>query len=247
MRVALLTVLIVTILPPPAALGQADVPLPRPRPVVESPDTSPPLPRLHPAQPVTSAETVIAPPRPHRTTCPVILSGAVAGQPAPPIGEGQCVVAEPWTVSAVRLPGGAVEITGGAVLTCEMAQALSAWTQALDDYFRASYRAGLARILTGTSYMCRPRNNQPGAQLSEHGHANGLDVTGFELTDGTLVGPLADWADPGPAGRAVRFSHQAACAQFTTVLGPDANAQHRDHLHVDLGCHGRDCVARVCE
>ena len=31
------------------------------------------------------------------------------------------------------------------------------------------------------------------------------------------------------------------------LLGPEANALHRDHLHLDLGCHGARCVARLCE
>ncbi|MBA4782458.1 MAG: extensin family protein [Rhizobiales bacterium] len=34
--------------------------------------------------------------------------------------------------------------------------------------------------------------------------------------------------------------------RFTTVSGPDVNAQHRDHLHLDLGCHGASCTALIC-
>jgi hypothetical protein len=47
--------------------------------------------------------------------------------------------------------------------------------------------------------------------------------------------------------RIIRFAHDAACTHFTTVLGPEANELHRDHLHIDLGCHGQRCVARLCE
>ncbi len=156
-------------------------------------------------------------------------------------------MAEPWAVRGLVLGGASVELTGDAMLTCGMAAALADWAQAMDQYVRAVYGKALARIEAGTSYLCRPRNNQPGAPVSEHGYGNGLDVTALVLSDGTRIGPLADWADTGTAGRAVRFAHQAACARFTTVLGPEANALHRDHLHLDLGCHGRDCTARLCE
>jgi hypothetical protein len=41
--------------------------------------------------------------------------------------------------------------------------------------------------------------------------------------------------------------HDAACQRFTTVLGPDANAEHHAHFHFDLGCHGRTCTYLICE
>jgi len=41
--------------------------------------------------------------------------------------------------------------------------------------------------------------------------------------------------------------HDAACQHFTTVLGPDANAEHHAHFHFDLGCHGRTCTYLICE
>lgn len=241
--------------------GQAEVPLPRPRP---APDVvvdtfSPPLPRPRPDTPAAgpalpgpvSAQAAADPPSellPHRTACPVILAGHAVGRPAPPIGEGQCVVPDPWTVTRLALAGsGVIDLSGVAVVTCAMADALADWAAALDRYFRAVWQQPLARIEAGTSYLCRPRNNQPGAQLSEHGHANALDVVAFVLADGQRIAPLVDWDETGPAGKAVRFAHQAACSRFTTVLGPDANALHHDHLHVDMGCHGRDCTYRLCQ
>lgn len=37
-------------------------------------------------------------------------------------------------------------------------------------------------------------------------------------------------------GRALflRDAWQGACGPFTTVLGPEANRAHRNHLHIDL-------------
>ena len=32
----------------------------------------------------------------------------------------------------------------------------------------------------------------------------------------------------------VKFLHEDACRRFGTVLGPDANAAHKDHFHLDM-------------
>lgn len=38
--------------------------------------------------------------------------------------------------------------------------------------------------------------------------------------------------------------HKDACGMFGTVLGPDANAAHRDHLHLDLAKRRRTAYCR---
>lgn len=43
------------------------------------------------------------------------------------------------------------------------------------------------------------------------------------------------WPQPSTAtARFLHAAHDAACTVFGTVLGPEANNAHRDHLHVDL-------------
>ncbi len=39
---------------------------------------------------------------------------------------------------------------------------------------------------------------------------------------------------PGPRGQFLREIHEAACATFGTVLGPEANEAHRNHFHLDM-------------
>ena len=83
---------------------------------------------------------------------------------------------------------------------------------------------------------------------SEHGFANAVDVTGFTLEDGRKIAVEANWMPAAaPEGRLLRLAHDAACGDFTTVLGPEADEEHHDHLHLDLGCHGQSCTARICE
>jgi hypothetical protein len=39
----------------------------------------------------------------------------------------------------------------------------------------------------------------------------------------------------------------AACGWFTTVLGPGSDAEHTDHLHVDIALHGTSDRYRICQ
>ena len=48
----------------------------------------------------------------------------------------------------------------------------------------------------------------------------------------------AKCAEPGPEQRFLKRIHQEACGLFDTVLGPDANKDHR-HFHLDLAERSR--------
>jgi len=222
-----------------ATLEAGDVALPRERP---------PAPAPAEAAPIVPEVPAPKPPRIYQAACPAVLLGLVEATMVPPIGEGTCGERSPLSVTGVLVNGRMVPLSGAAVLNCGMAGALPEWASAIDGYLLARENTRLARILAGTSYFCRGRNNVAGADTSEHGFANALDVVGFELEDGRTIGLPAGWAEPlSPAGRLLRFAHDAACARFTTTLGPEANALHADHLHLDLGCHGERCTARLCE
>ncbi|RZJ07965.1 MAG: extensin, partial [Rubrivivax sp.] len=65
--------------------------------------------------------------------------------------------------------------------------------------------------------------------------AEALDVTGFMLHGGRRIGVQRDWADAGPDGAFLREVHDGACRWFDGVLGPDYNAAHRDHFHLESG------------
>jgi hypothetical protein len=186
--------------------------------------------------------------RAYQAACPGLLSGRIVAEAQPPISDGICGIRSPLIVSAVVVNGGRVELTGAPVLNCRMAEELAEWANTLDAYSRAALGSGLAQILTGTAYQCRARNNQSGGPYSEHAFGNAIDITGVVLENGTRLALPEGWvpAEDG-AGRFLRFAHDAACGQFTTVLGPETNALHRDHLHLDLGCHGQSCTYLLCE
>jgi hypothetical protein len=228
------------------------VPLPRPRPEPDSPDGDADAPAGEPdatggdegeAEPAPEA-----PPRIYQSACPAVISGAVIAQSLPPIAEGACGEQSPLSVTGVVANGRQIDFTSPATTSCAMATALPEWIAEIDRYAEARENSGIAEVITGTSYMCRNVNNATGGNLSFHAFANALDVTGFVLEDGRRITLPSGWLDAAsPEGRLLRFAHSSACARFTTTLGPEANALHRDHLHVDMGCHGGRCTSRLCE
>lgn len=83
------------------------------------------------------------------------------------------------------------------------------------------------------AYNCRPIAGS--SRLSEHGRGLAFDIGGFQLLDGTVVSVLNDWYENT---RPADFLHRIAregCHVFNVVLGPGYNADHRNHLHLDLG------------
>lgn len=226
----------------------APVPLPRPTPETRAPAAEEPVvPDAKPeAEPAPVAEA--GDERVYQTACPAVLLGLVEAEANPPLVEDQCGERSPLTVTAVLANGRMVPLSTPLITNCAMASALPAWVSAVDGYATSALKSPLGEVVTGTSYMCRKRNNASEGFTSEHGFANAVDVTGFTLDDGRSIGVEGNWMPAGdPEGRLLRFAHDAGCTGFTTVLGPEANALHHDHLHLDLGCHGKSCTARICE
>ena len=57
-------------------------------------------------------------------------------------------------------------------------------------------------------------------------------------TAGTRISVAGDWGDAGAKGRFLREVRDGACRLFSTVLSPDYNRAHRDHLHLDQAARG---------
>jgi hypothetical protein len=115
---------------------------------------------------------------------------------------------------------------------CPTAQALASWVDESLVPAIGNRGGGVAVIQVSGSYMCRPVNNQPGRRLSEHGRGRAIDISGFRMFDGQWLTVLKGW-NAKDSGKLLRGLHAAACGVFTTVLGPEANALHRDHFHFD--------------
>jgi hypothetical protein len=179
------------------------------------------------SQPEKETETPLAP-----SDCDLRLTKiAVFRQLATIIAPGECGAADAVLLESVILPDqGKVAIAPPATLRCTMAETVAKWIR--DDVAPAAAKLGasLRELENMGSYECRGRNRVSGATLSEHGRADALDVRGFKLANKeTLV--LADPNVPKSFRDAIRAS---ACARFSTVLGPGSDAEHAEHVHLDL-------------
>ncbi|GGD90207.1 hypothetical protein GCM10011515_07280 [Tsuneonella deserti] len=147
------------------------------------------------------------------------------------------------TVSLSELQGDEARFTLANLgpVACPLAETAAAWARfGVDRAARQVFGSGLVRIETMGSYSCRDVAGS--SRRSAHATARAIDVSAFILADGRRVSILGDWSDGSRQEREfLRLVHQSACRRFGTVLGPDYNAAHKDHLHLEAGAPASFC------
>lgn len=132
--------------------------------------------------------------------------------------------------------GTVARMTPGEVeMTCQTALALSIWRrQSLEPAAREILGADVVQIDHFGAYACRNVNNGAGStRMSAHSQAAALDFSGVRLRGGRRITVSDDWSGDAPEARFLRRIRDDACRIFGTVLSPDYNAVHRDHLHLE--------------
>lgn len=144
-------------------------------------------------------------------------------------------------IGAVKLTDIGVPTTNLGAMTCGLASNFSAWARfAVAPAAHQILGGDLVRINSFGTYSCRPIAGS--AKLSEHAHSNAVDVASFDLADGRKISVTSGWNSDDPQVRQfLRVIHASACKRFRTVLSPDYNAAHHDHLHFDMGGPGGFC------
>lgn len=161
-------------------------------------------------------------------------------------GPSVCGTEHPFEMSAAM--GGRVSMRPTALLRCPMVPTVDRWVaEVVEPAARFHFGSSIAELKVAASYSCRPMNHVSGARLSEHGYANALDVSGFTFTNGQVVTVKGGWYGTARERAFLRAVHDGTCRHFTTVLGPNFDANHRDHFHMDLARHGRDGLMRICK
>ena len=214
---------------------EAPVPLPRPRPAEAEKQVKPAEPEKPAVAnvPPTEPEKPAAPAAPQPSACRQALTEEIAIAPSIPDihGPGGCGAEDLVRLEAIVLADKRrVSVNPPATLRCGMASAIADWIRT--DIVPLA--AGLGSEPSGLdilgSYECRGFNGVPGAPLSEHGHANALDVGGIKLANGQSI-VLTDRTVARELRESVLHS---VCARFMTVLGPDSDWYHEEHIHLDL-------------
>ena len=161
-------------------------------------------------------------------------------------GPSVCGALRPFTVAAAAR--GSVQLRPAALLRCPMVPAVDRWVErVVIPAARSHFGTPVVKLKVAASYSCRPMNHVDGARLSEHGHANAVDIAVFVLADGREVAVKSGWWGALAERNFLRDVHRGACGVFTTVLGPAYDINHRDHFHLDLARHGRDGEGRICK
>ena len=143
------------------------------------------------------------------------------------------------TVNTVRLTGlgadgGALDVTNLGAVSCPLALTFAGWARyGVDRAARQILGSPLARIETFGSYSCR--NIAGSAKRSAHARAEALDIGAFVLADGRRISVRNGWNGTRDERAFLRVVHRSACKRFGTVLGPDYNKAHEDHLHLEQG------------
>lgn len=155
---------------------------------------------------------------------------------AKPIDDGNgCGIDKPLVVRSV-LPG--IKLEPEATMRCQTALTLSRWAKtSVVPAAEIAYGPKAPRITAfnqATSYACRNRNNAETGKISEHAHGNAIDIAGFTFSDGTAFTIQPRGKDSTLVGAFERAITASACLFFTTVLGPESDAAHESHLHLDV-------------
>ena len=156
---------------------------------------------------------------------------------------GSCSVPHPLNVTSL---GSGVAIGPETILNCAATRS----ARPLGEGDRgARRRRGCSarrrpRSSTTRPMSAAPATTMPQQKISEHAHANAVDIAAFGFAD----------RDPVEIGRSKRDrrrrnsrrrSAPAPARYFTTVLGPGSNAAHATHFHLDMAF--RRGGYRLCE
>ena len=184
-----------------------------------------PLPRARPLDIPGDQSATVSP-------CQSRLAEIAAFKPLLPItGPGDCTATDVVALEAVLLPDKhRVVFSPTATLRCPMAETVTHWVREDVAPTIGDLGKSLRDVEILDSFDCRRRNGIADAKISEHGHANALDVRAFKLANGAAM----ELTDPGAAKSLREKLRQSACARFSTVLGNGADAYHDSHVHLDL-------------
>ncbi|MEZ4409560.1 MAG: extensin family protein [Polyangiales bacterium] len=125
----------------------------------------------------------------------------------------------------------------GVRVDCSFALTLPAVERVIQEEAHARLHTAVRAVGTLGSYNCRPVRG--GVTLSEHALGNAVDVARFTLARGRAVSVARDYPsgvrEPDARGGfllAVQ-SRLREEAGFSRLRGPDTDALHRDHFHLD--------------
>ena len=125
------------------------------------------------------------------------------------------------------------------MMACPLAAAFLLWTRySVEPAAREMLHTELKQVDHFGVYACRRVNGAAVGNPSAHARAEAIDVSGFRFANGRQVHVLADWTKASLDSQFLHRVRGDACRAFATVLSPDYNALHANHLHLEVGGSG---------
>ena len=147
---------------------------------------------------------------------------------------GGCAALDSVKLDRVGGDMGPLKVTNLGPLACPLANSFAAWARyGVDRAARQILGSPVMTIETMGSYSCR--NVAGTTRLSAHSRAEAIDIGAFVLADGRRISVKSGWDASREEREFLRTVHRSACKRFGTVLGPDYNAAHKDHFHLEHG------------
>jgi hypothetical protein len=158
----------------------------------------------------------------------VLERSEVAFTTLPAAGEGECRRGDRTVLGETLLAPDAP------AATCAVGAALVLWLrQGVQPAAEELLGSPVARVEHFGAYSCRRLYGRDSGPWSEHATGNAIDIAAFVLDDGRRISVASDWTRGGEEAAFLRRARDEACGVFGTVLSPDYNAAHADHLHLD--------------
>jgi hypothetical protein len=146
----------------------------------------------------------------------------------------------PHGVILTKGPTG-ITYAGPLMIDCSLALALPAIEKVIQEEAVKHLGEPITRITTLGSYSCRSVRGWR-ERISQHALGNALDMAAFSTKAGSKASVMRDYeigveAPSTPRGRFLRAIYRRLWSEggVTRVLGPEWDAAHRDHFHLDRG------------
>ena len=229
----------------PAKPPEPSAPAPalKPTPVVPPPLVEKPV-----APIVVVPPKLSAPPIDQAQGCLSALAGIGASfAPVPqPETSAACQVDTPVRLNSLTTKMGVIKLPDLPIVNCAFAIKLSQFVdQHMQPLAQQNMGSAVVAMGTGPGFNCRGRNGDSGGKMSEHAIGNAIDIETIKLANKAQVMVKDALSTQSPNFAFLRDLRAAACLDFTTVLGPGANAAHAEHFHIDLEV--RRGGYRLCE
>lgn len=153
-----------------------------------------------------------------------------------------CGIANP-----VRVSAGTIGWNRPGTMSCALARTIIRFeTEVVQPLALQHFGQPVKRIHHAGTYDCRMRRNDNskvaarvgssrGGRLSEHAKGHAMDVSAFELADGTVISLKKHWRGAGQSSAFLQDVGRSSCSVFNVVLTPNHDRSHHDHFHLDIG------------